>query len=161
MCQNGSNNIDSVLVVVSWEWAANKPIYRGKDAVAINWNSDVFTYKENSFSGFDLYRTSTTEDWTIFKQSTTLAQSVQGGLGYYTDLKVGKKYVAGEMLFYLEPESPIIKGTTYSTNINVEYGHAYMPLTGLSVSVGPVGVGLSWDRGCDTMASACSFKYSR
>ncbi len=100
-----------------------------------------------------------TDDWTG-EGTNIMSASNQGGLGYITDLEEFVKYVGGNIAFMLVPTSPMYKGTTYSSNINVEYAHEYMPITGLDFSYG-VGVGLSWDRGCDTMAASSLVRFSR
>lgn len=160
MCRTGSNKVESVLVGVSWEWAANKPTYRGKDAITVNWNSDVFTYADG-FYGQDLYKSNAGDEWTVFKDTDAPAEANQGGIGYWTDLKAFKKYVGGAMLFLLVPASPINTGSTYYTGINAEYAHSPVPLTGLSFSVADVGVGLSWNLSCDTLSASQMLRYSR
>lgn len=160
ICKSGSNKIESILVSVEWEWAANKPAYRGKDAIAINWNSSVFAYA-NGFYGQDVYKSNAGDDWTIFKEYDTLAKSNQGGIGHWTDLKAVKKYVGGGMLFVLTPTSTMYKGSNYTTTINVEYAHSPVALSGLSISAAGVGIGLSWNLTCDTLAATNVFRFSR
>ena len=160
ICKKGSNKIETVLVSVSWEWAKNKPVYRGKDAVTVNWDNSVFTYA-NGFYGQDLYKSNASDDWIVFKEYDTLAQANQGGIGNWTDLKAFQNYVGGGMLFVLTPTSSINKGTNYSTSINVQYAHAAVPLNGLSISIVGVGVGLNWNYSCDTLSATHLFRYSR
>lgn len=161
ICQHNTDKITRVLVSAAWEWAKNKPIYRGQDAVTINWDNSIFSYNADSFYAQDFYKSNASDDWSIFKEYTTLATSNQGGIGHWTDLKGLKSYVGGAMLFLLNPNSPMIKGTKYNTTINVEYAHAPVPLTGLSLSILSVGVGISWNLTCDTMSNSCNFKFSR
>lgn len=160
ICKKGSTKIETVLVSASWEWAANKPVYRGKDAITINWNHNVFTYADG-FYGQDVYKSNAGDDWTIFKEYDTLAQSNQGGIGHWTDLKAFKKYVGGGMLFILNPTSPINKGSKYATSINAQYAHAAVPLNGLSISIVGYGVGLNWNYSCDTLSATHVFRYSK
>lgn len=161
ICQYDTNKITGVLVSATWEWAANKPVYRGQDGVVVNWDSSIFTYDEDTFYAQDVYRSNADDEWSVFKEHTSLSISKQGGLGFYTDLKALKKYVGGSMLFLLSPTSNMIKGTAYKTTLNIEYAHAPAPLTGLSFSTAGFGVGLSWTLNCDTMADSVNFKFSR
>ncbi len=161
ICQHNTNKITGVLVSAAWDWAKNKPIYRGQDAVTVNWDNSIFSYNSDSFYAQDYYKSDASDNWSIFKEYTTLATSNQGGIGHWTDLKGLKRYVGGAMVFLLNPNSPMINGTTYNTTINVEYAHAPVPLTGLSLSILDVGVGISWNLTCDTMADSCNFNFSR
>lgn len=161
ICQLNTNKITGVLVSVDWTWAKNKPIYRGEDAVTINWDNNIFSYNADSFYAQDVYKSNASDDWSIFKEYTVLAASNQGGVGHWTDLKAFKSYVGGAMMILLKPNSSMIKGKKYNTTINVEYVHAPVPLSGLSLSILDVGVGVSWTLTCDTMASPCNFQFSR
>lgn len=156
-----TNKINGVLVSATWEWVKNKPAYRGKDGITINWDNNIFSYAEDSFYANDLYKSNVDDDWSVFKEYTKLAIARQGGIGHYANLKALKKYVGGSMLFLLDPCSPMIKGTKYKTTINIEYAHAPVPLTGLSFSAVSFGVGLSWNIACDTMSDSRTFKFSR
>lgn len=159
--QSNSNKVTKVVVLATWEWAANKPVYRGQDAVTVNWDNTLFSYDADSFYAQDLYKSNVNDEWSIFNEYTKLAASNQGGIGHWTDLKGLKKYVGGVMSFFLNPNSPMIKGTTYNTSINLEYAHAPVPLTGLSLSILDVGIGISWNLTCDTMSGTSNFKFSR
>lgn len=159
VCKRGSNKIETVLVTISWDWDAYKPIYRGKDAVSANWDNNVFTYA-NGFYGQDLYKSNAGDNWTLYKEYNTVAQITQGGLGNWTDLKALKKYVGGAILFVLAPASPMYKGSIHTTAINVGYAHSRVPLNGLSINAGDVGVGISWNYSCDWLSSSHFFRYS-
>lgn len=156
-----STKVKSAIVSASWEWAANKPAYRGRDAVAVNWDTSVFNYLSDSFYATDVYKSNESDDWSTFKETNDLSSAQQGGIGHYTDLKAFKKYVGGMLLFGLSPKKSMYKGTKYSTVVNIEYAHAPMPLTGISFSVKGVGVGISFNVSCDTMAGSSTLKYKR
>ena len=92
---------------------------------------------------------------------SVLSAANQGGIGHYTDLEEWTEFVSGAMIFLLEPTSRMTKGNAYTTSINVEYAHEKSALTGLSFSLDDVGVGISWNVSCDTMADTKTFRYSR
>ena len=160
MCEKNSNKISSVLTGVSWEWSKNKPVYRGKDAVTVNWDPAVFTYADG-FYGQDLYKTNASDSWTVFKEYNDLAAANQGGIGTWTDLKAFKNYVGGSMLFVLAPASPITKGTSHSTGVHVQYVHSAAPFNGLSISAFNFGVGITWNSSCNTKSATHYIRYSK
>ena len=161
---DANNKVTSVLVSVYWEWAANKPIYRGVDALSFNWDSGVFVYS-GGFYAQDVYKSNANDDWTLLKETSNPDEATQGGIGYMTDLEEFKTYVGGSMLIVLYPKTDgngnMYKGTAHSTALNVKYAHAPVPLTGLSLTVGPAGVGFSWTISCDTTSATSVFRYSR
>ena len=164
ICPNKGNKITSVLVAISWEWAANKPVYRGKDAISLNWDSTYFIKSSDdsgvAFYAQDVYRSNSSDEWTVYKEYNTLAMASQGGLGHYTDLKALKKYVGGAMIILLEPRRSIVKGNGFSSELNVEYVHSYLPITGLCFSTNDFGISVSWDRGCDYLSASNSLYFS-
>lgn len=160
ICQNGTDKIISVLVTASWEWAAWKPLYRGEDAITINWDNDVFDY-DDAFYAQDVYKSNETDEWSTFNEYSVLAVSNQGGIGHWTNLKAFNKYVGGAMLFLLEPKISMKTGTSVSTRINVNYVHSQIPITGLDFSVFDVGVGISWNISCESMSDTSVFRFSQ
>lgn len=160
LCQNGTDDIINILVTVNWEWAKGAPLYRGKDAISVNWDDDIFSYADEFYAN-DVYKSNENDDWSVFKEYSTLAASSQGGLGHWSDLKAFKSYVGGGMIFLLNPTSPMVTGKTYSTTLNVEYVHSKAPITGLEFSIMDVGVGISWNLSCDSMADSSVIKFSR
>lgn len=153
--------IKCVLVVVTWEWSKLKPIYRGKDAVSVNWDSNIYTFGSDTFYAADLYKSNANDDWSINAEYSTLTSSAQGGLGHFADLEEFKSYVGGTLLFVLYPTAPMNIGSTYITTINAEYVHSKLPLSGLSFAVEGVGVGITWNNSVDTRASSCNLRFSR
>ncbi len=156
-----TDKISGVLVVVTWEWAKLNPYYRGKDAITVNWDNNIFAFEPDSFYACDAYKSKATDEWETFKEYTTLASANQGGIGHWTDLKAFKNFVGGTMLFVLKPTSPMKTGKTNCTNVNVEYAHARSALTGLSFAYKDVGVGFSWENECPTMATPSTVEFSR
>lgn len=156
-----TDKISSVMVGVAWEWAKQNPYYRGKDAISVNWDSNIFSFNEGSFYAYDSYKSKEADDWEIFKEYATLSAANQGGIGHWTNLKAFKNFVGGAMIFLLDPTSPMKSGAKYNTTVNVEYAHAKLPLTGLSFSYGTVGVGVEWENSCSTMAATSTIKFSR
>lgn len=158
--KKNTDEIDNVLVGVSWEWAKNKPLYTGKDAVSVNWNYNVFTYSDG-FYAQDLYKDNASDDWTIYKEYSSPAEAAQGGIGHWTDLKSSEKYVGGAMLFVLLPASQMYKGSNNSTAISVKYVHAKSLLTGLSIDVVGFGVGINTVLLYDSLSKTCTVRYSK
>ncbi len=153
--------IKCVFVVVTWEWAKFKPVYRGKDAISVNWDSSVYTFGSDTFYAADLYKSNVDDEWSINSEYTTLTLAAQGGIGHFADLEEFKSYVAGTMFFTLYPTSRMNKGSTYRTTINAEYVHSKLPLSGVSFAVEGVGIGITWNNSADSRADSCDLKFSR
>lgn len=162
LCQYGTDNITGVLVAATWEWAENKPLYRGKDAIAINWDYRIFSKDEGSFYAVDLFKSGSDSDWTVSEEYTKLTSSALGALGHTTDLKAFKKQVGGSLMIMLLPENPMIKGTNNVTEININYAHERFPLSGISFAYKDYGIGIDFkDDACNTAADFCNVRFSR
>ncbi len=154
-----TNYITGVYITLSWEWVANKPLYRGQDAITLNWDKDVFSF--GTFVSYDLYKSNAGDDWSVFREVPDAAEVIQGGIGYYTDLKAFVKYVGGNSLIVLVPKSPITVGTTLSTNINALYAHETSAISGLGLTILDFGVSVSWLYEGDTLPAPHLYHYSQ
>lgn len=160
ICKINSNAIGTILVTITWEWAANKPLYRGRDLIAVNWEQSVLRFTKDGFYSQDLYRSNVSDDWTIFKETTNPSKTAQGGLGFEADLKAFKKYVSGCALIVLAPKINMFKGTSKCESIHIDYGHQYSPVCGLTLDIAGFGFGLNWGPiPGNSISKTAEFKY--
>lgn len=134
---NSNNNITHIEVNTGAYWI-NPPMISQREAIAINWDSSMFSLQPNSlFTYVDALcykcgRTSSVTD------THTLVEAVQGGIGYRTYM-IRKCDACGEsssrnlrnyLFSYITllPKYTIKKGSGITSNINVQYGHNMNPL---------------------------------
>lgn len=96
----------------------------------------------------------------IVRENTTLAESAQGGVGFYTEFDYGNDFVGGSMILLLETSVPMTLGNTYSSTINLGYAHNPAGINGIGFSVSVVSVNFDLSAFCDTMATSANIYYS-
>lgn len=167
ICKQNTSTITSVLAIVTWEWALNKPFAKKEDAISVNWNADVFYFYSNSFYSVDLFKSYETAEWNILNEYTSPLELNQGGLGFLTEIASTASpipmYVGGQALFFLNPTEPMYVGNTHGTGINVNYVHNRSILP-MSISFVYEGFGIEIDpsrEAYDTIAKACDIEFTR
>ena len=157
-----TNQTTGCIVGAEWLWT-NKNVYRGKDALSLNWDNSIFY--QASFMSQDMYRTSLNSNSIVSKEYTKPTESSQGGLGFYTSLnKSLSNYPAGAFIAVLYATSTIYDNginNNYGTAINLNYVHSKFANIGLSFSVGPVGVSINPGSNHDSLSDTSEFRYSR
>lgn len=167
------DKIIEVYVYVDYEWYDARPFWTWKDAITVNWDSSVFTYKSNSFSAKDYKKSiSSNGKWFVTDTYNNPAALSQGGLGYFANLAysenlmgntVGATGRKGSAYFTLLPrKSPMyLKSGVYTSAINVEYLHNKNPGL-LSISFGYKGAGVtaSVPGLKDSVAKSATYRYS-
>jgi len=151
--KENNNEISWIDVRISYEWV-KVPTHKKTDGVSINWDSNLFALKGNSFYAFDeisvekFYWKKHTEHY-----APDLAE--QGGIGYTAQLGVHLPSgtpiygMRGEAKFTLLPRYTIKQENSYTPNVkvtsfNVNYVHDRTPLFGsISFSVAGVGVAIN------------------
>ncbi len=167
ICKLNTNSITRVLVSMTWEWEQGKPFIKNEDAIAVNWNSDIFCFYADSFWSMDLYKTLEVQEWKVLNEYTSPQELNQGGLGFLTELcstsdQVGL-YVGGQALFFLNPTEPMYVGKTHCTTININYVHdrSILPMSitfaykGLAIEIEPS------RNAYDSLAKACNVEFTR
>lgn len=169
-----TKRVTKVDVLVTYEWLNGRPMLRNTDAISVNWNADVYTYK-GPFESKE-YANITTKDDMYYSVGRPTEQE-QGGLGYFIHL--GETYdpinnlpcgnVHGKGSFILEPASPLYHvpedeadEATLSTSINVNYVHNE-DLTGffpLSFSIKGVNVSVDTSGSHTEAAASCIMYYN-
>ena len=129
----GIDRVNEVYVFIDCEWISGHPAVRKEDAVTVNWDPSVFTYKANSFTSIDYKLLVSTMNWVETGVSSRPAHSSQGSIGYYTDLAYSENVMGqvvnavqcrGEASLTLIPADPLYLTSGYSvTSINCEYVH--------------------------------------
>lgn len=171
ICQKGTDKITGVLISIEWEWKGNKPIVRKQDPISVNWDNSIFNYVADSFYGQCFMRASSANEWSRFKELTTLSASNQGGVGFYNSFAYssGHNYFnSGTAILLIQPNTAMRtkKGNDrdISTSINFEYVHDRLPLISGSVSFSynGFGVGIQYNGvTADSMACTENFYFSR
>lgn len=147
-----TKQVEQVYVYITYDWL-NLPMWRKDDAAIINWDSNVFTYKSDSFTSYEIF--GNTDKQTYRRTRTTPAEIVQGGFGYeikLTPSELGGTIIkiAGACSFSLYPRSnPFYEANTnsssyYTTAINAQYRHNRNPFVG-SVGLSVKGASINFD----------------
>jgi hypothetical protein len=157
-----TNQTTGCIVGAEWLWT-NKNVYRGKDALSLNWDASLFY--QASFLSQDMYRSSLSSNSIVSKEYTKPTESSQGGLGFYTRLdKSLSYYPAGAFVAVLYTTSTLYDNNgnnNLGTAINLNYVHSKFANIGLSFSVGPVGVSINPGSNYDSLSDTIEFRYSR
>ncbi|MDE5897244.1 MAG: hypothetical protein K2H43_05465 [Clostridia bacterium] len=163
-----SIRIKDALITITFNWKKVPKVLR-EDAVAVNWDSDVFTYQSDSFSSY--CKASHTFNGKTFSCKSTLSaptQLYQSSLGYIIDLQK-----ATEIYYQSSPQN--IKGVatfgllpkianTYSstgrvTSINAQYCHNYDVFHNLSFSFSGVSITINTGNKADFTTASCNCYY--
>lgn len=167
ICKLNTSTVTRVLVAVTWEWDYNKPLVKKEDAIAVNWNSDIFYFYADSFYSVDLYKTFETQEWKVLNEYTAPQELNQGGLGFFTELCSNSNYVpmyvGGQALFFLNPVEPMYDGKTHGTAININYVHDRSILP-MSISFAYKGLAIEIEpsrNAFDSLAKACNVEFTR
>lgn len=167
ICKKDTTTITRVLVLVTWEWYDRKPAVRKEDAIAVNWNSDIFYFHADSFYSMDLYKYVEDEDWIIHDELSSPKELNQGGLGFFTKLYNDSAplnlYVGGQAIFFLNPSEPIYDGKTHGTGINVNYVHdrSVLPMS-ITFTYKSYSIAIETSREAfDSLAKSCNVEFTR
>ena len=126
--------ITEVIVFIEYCWAERKPFCQWTDCITVNWDSNIFTLKSDSFYGYDEKKWRT-GDWFTAHTYTTYEYASQNGLGYIVQLPYmgnGMDIIQHQGLSYfiLLPATPHIYTVpdellphAYTTSIVANYVH--------------------------------------
>ncbi len=139
-----------MVVYVDFSWNI-EPKYQKADAIAVNWDPNVLTYKSGSFNGY--YEMDYNDRYTFGRHELESPQALtQGGLGYEVEFVkrsghfYDPSYLYGESIFTLLPARPIYTGQDYNAVVNAQYRHnwhLFYPSIGFSTSGPTVGFGFT------------------
>lgn len=167
ICKQNTSTITRVLVAITWEWYNKKPYVKKEDAIAVNWNSDIFYFHADSFVSMDLYKIFESSEWEIYNEYSSPKELNQGGLGFLTKLFNDSSplpmYIGGQAMFLLNPTEPMYIGNTHGTGVNVNYVHNRSILP-MSISFVYEGFGIEIDpsrEAFDSIAKSCDIEFSR
>lgn len=148
-------------VYVYYEWTSPHPLVRKYDAIAVNWDPSIWSYK-GEFQHVDY-----SDKWTSYSSTTRPTECVQGGLGYYAYLSPLGSTLVGDTRFTLVPsKTPMYPSGSgqpgFTSTINVNYVHDKnpLPIQGVSFSVDGVGIGITFGGLADEAAASFSGRYS-
>lgn len=138
----------SLRIIYSWldddtTSQTKNPFYRLKqDGLMVNWNYNYLTYDENTFVYWGYAKNPSTNKSFCYTTTTNLAKAPQGGIWVMFDLnRDGYLYLSGEMrLDLIETASAPGSG---ATNISVEYAHAHVVWSNITVGVSATGATFS------------------
>lgn len=140
-----TKKISSVDVDFTWEWDTGAPAIRGTDAIAANWDGDVFSYKPASMRCEAKYREVSPPIGemaypTTYQTVTSLSAANQGGIGWDINLKKDTNTMMGKGEFTLLPRETMYWNQTEgetNVSINVIYGHNIIPVGSISLTITP------------------------
>ena len=174
---NNRQVIKSVMIYIEYEWFDGKPMICGKDGISVNWESELFIFKPDSFRSKDykkFYYTDgynyITSDWIESDSQVNPTELNQGGLGYVAYLNRGNPpYLAKDIIYYyvkgwasmsLLPKYKIYAEDGRYTVTNVQYVHSknLFNTVGFSWNGASVTVNISGLK--DSVAKAVKLKYS-
>lgn len=166
ICDSTSTYVDSVIIIIDYEWEEGHPIMKGTDAISANWDHSVFSYVPYSFESTN-YEFISGQGWTVDNTNYVLSAANQGGLGFDIELPgtsgFSSKGIRGEAAFDLEPAIPMRVNGNYSTNINIQYAHDGNPtiIDGFSFTYDDYGVSIDVGSLTDTAAASILLHYGR
>lgn len=164
-----TKEVDYVKISVYFEWL-KFPVWHKTDAMVVNWDSNVFTYKINTFKSYEIIAF----DGVIRenREYTELAELTQGGLGFDVSLNAALfqdeasrvSAMRGGASFSLLPsQNPMYQGNTgsyYTTSVIAQYRHNRNPFVGsVGFSVSGFSVGFDLSMFTDTVANGCNINY--
>ena len=166
---DGRTAIEGINVIISYEWADGLPRIKKEDAITLNWDNTVFTYK--SFENTEYYCYSYGENgqpiWWSRPSVNDPFDNIQGAVCYYTNL-VGTipdyDYIKhkGIASVILVPASPIYVGTDHNTSLNVQYVHDKNPLLLFKPEFifGPVSISVQDSALTDRVSASALYQYT-
>lgn len=158
--------VKEVVVYIDYEWLNGKPIINKEDGITVNWDSGIFTFKQDSFRSSDYKQLGSESGWVEFYSQTNPSALNQGGLGYTANLDasfMGVTTITGQKgtaSFSLLPKITMYSGSGKVSSINVEYVHNtdFFCTVGFSYKGWSVSVDLSGAN--DSVAKALNYTYS-
>ena len=149
----GNNTYEKCWVYVYYEWTPGRPTIAKKDAIAINWDSNIWSY--SSFTHTDY-----SDRKTPYYTYTSPAETNQGGIGYFAHLDPEGSHLIGDTTITLLPAKtplyPASSGESHFTSaINANYVHDrnLLPL-GLSFSYKGMGISINYTSGTDSTSDS-------
>lgn len=157
---NSSKRILSILVFTEYKWKQARPSVRKTDAIAVNWDREIFEFQENSFESYDESGdfsgdTNKITNVTTHNHTNRPTEIQQGGLGYYIPLVEGNTEwfgatASGYSSFILKPKITMYTGArnvnSKPTTINAQITHKKSILSpNFSFSVLNFGVSIATD----------------
>ncbi len=137
----------------NYEWTPGRPTIAKKDAIAINWDSNIWSY--SSFTHTDY-----SDRKTPYYTYTSPAETNQGGIGYFAHLDPEGSHLIGDTTITLLPAKtplyPASSGESHFTSaINANYVHDrnLLPL-GLSFSYKGMGISINSTSGTDSTSDS-------
>lgn len=159
---DGNNTYDACWMFVYFNWTSGHPTVRKVDALAVNWDPDMWTF-DGEFEHTDY-----SDRNTIYSSVTRPTERNQGGLGYYAYLDTNCSNLIGETQFTLYPATtplyPAGSGEPhFRSEVNVNYVHDKnpLPVKGVSISVSGVGVGIDFGSSADEASATYNGYYKR
>lgn len=158
-------------VVVSYNWAQNKPVIKAKDAIILSYDDSVFVCLDsNFFTGKSYYETNVTGEvlhWNgSDRPSATTGQDEVGWEFPIAPITGADHYGNGRITFmpafpmYVCENSAL---NTYATRFNATYYHSTLEdiLPNLSLNLGKLGFSLNFMNNSNHMSASRIFSFLR
>lgn len=161
------------LVSVEYDWVT-LPAYKLTDAIIVNWDSNVYTYRSDSFGSYDYVEIYSSYNGETYTYETCLERPTaitQGGLGYDVCLRdhgPAQTKLYGCADFELLPtKSPMYIEKNLSaqyfstTSINVQYAHNWKSFsTGVGFTMTGPSISFASSYKVDTTATSTNVRYN-
>ena len=165
-----TKKIGSVDIEFVWEWDTNEPTVKGTDALAANWDPDVFSYDPNSMICYNKYErvnvpVGEVASPIIHETVRETSAADDGGIGWHINLKnEAGTTMMGRGKFTLIPRESMYWNQTdneTNVNINVIYGHNKMPIGAVAFTISALSVTIIPSNTVDTRAVTTLIEYDR
>lgn len=155
--------ITKIYVTITYNWL-KLPFFKLDDAIAVNWDSSVLGYVDNSFKEYNYGKTSNSNTWTTYRTANAASKLEQGGLGTFVPLNLPNATgLKGTVSFQLEPRPLYSMGYVpdgSATTINAQYVHNKNSMIGLSFGVTGFSVVINASGLTDSIAKSSTIYYS-
>ncbi len=149
---------------VDYLWKNDKPAMAFTDAITVNWNPDLLTYA-GSFSAKCYKMPDEGDNWVLYDEFESPAESALGAVGLYVDIKSGPYQQKGSMNFNLVPAinpmyNPNSSTPSYNTtSIDALYVHNKTFGGSIGFSFAGFGININYPLIYDSVAASSLLEY--
>lgn len=151
-------------LIVSYKWLVS-PGERGDDAIIVNWNPNLLTYSDSSFSAHSGVYNASTGSYEYHDYKSEFDVGSSGALGWYTELcspyssqKVQFNPEGNAMMFF-EPAYTFSTFDNLTCNFVIEYAHNKSSFS-VGFSYGGVSISFNPSSSIDTMVETITYRSS-
>ena len=145
-------------IYARYEWY-NAPFWLLKDPFGISWSSK-WRAVDNTSRNVDYYKSPSATSWNVVDDTTAIAYSGDGGVGWHADLYTWALHNTTQLKGYgkIRIETKSTSNPSGSDQLHVNYGHK-MGTGTLSLTFGVISVNVSGSASHDTRGNYKTFSY--